>query len=236
MKVNLIAHTQLNWLGGWGAMMDAGYSPHAYFEAPADELAEFSGRLCYEAWNRPNPATATNQSYVANILDHKHFSVLEHASATFLIEGVSRSLTHELVRHRHFSFSQVSQRYVSHADRAVVKPPAMNEAEWYEVSVIRERSLEAYKNIVANMRARGIDKKTANGAARAVLPEATSTSLVMTGNHRSWREFVDKRYSKYADVEIRNLAGQILAQLKKVAPNIYQDLEVKDDFEANPVR
>lgn len=217
-------------------MMDAGYVPHAHFEASADELAEFAGRLCYEAWNRPNPATATNQSYIANILEHKHFSVIEHSSATFLIEGVSRSLTHELVRHRHFSFSQVSQRYVNHADRAVVRPPAMDDYEWMDVLDVADMARRAYEGIVESMRDRGVDKKTAHGAARAVLPEATSTSLVMTGNHRSWREFVDKRYSKYADVEIRNLAGLILVELKKVAPNIYQDLEVQDEFEANPVQ
>src|SRR5262249_31490582 len=75
-------------------------------------LAEFAGRACYQSWNKPNPATATNQGYLRHILDVGHLSVLEHGVVTMYLTGVSRSLTHELIRHRHFSYSQLSQRYV----------------------------------------------------------------------------------------------------------------------------
>ena len=75
-------------------------------------LAEFAGRACYESWHKPNPATATNAGYLRHILEVGHLSVLEHGSVTLYLRGVSRSLTHELVRHRHLSFSQLSQRYV----------------------------------------------------------------------------------------------------------------------------
>ena len=89
------------------------------FEAPSDiawdtdadggqALAEFAGRACYESWHKPNPKTATNAGYLRHILEVGHLSVIEHATATFYITGVSRSLTHELIRHRHFSFSQLS--------------------------------------------------------------------------------------------------------------------------------
>lgn len=88
---------------------DNGYHPYSQ---DADDLAEQAGRLCYLSWNRPNPATATNKGYLANIIAQGHFSVLEHASATFYIDGVTRNFTHELIRHRHLSFSEVSQRYV----------------------------------------------------------------------------------------------------------------------------
>src|SRR5678809_1358941 len=77
-----------------------------------DELAEAAGRLCYLSWERPNPDTATNEGYLTNIIAQRHFSVLEHASASFYIDGFTRNFTHELIRHRHLSFSEVSQRYV----------------------------------------------------------------------------------------------------------------------------
>src|ERR1700754_537372 len=85
-------------------------------------LAEFAGRACYQSWKKPNPATATNAGYLKHILEVGHLSVIEHANATFYITGVSRSLTHELIRHRHFSFSQLSQRYVPAGEAVMVEP------------------------------------------------------------------------------------------------------------------
>src|SRR5690242_2070720 len=75
-------------------------------------LVEFAGRACYQSWSKPNPKTATNAAYLQHIIDVGHFSVLEHASVSFYITGISRSCTHELIRHRHFSYSQLSQRFV----------------------------------------------------------------------------------------------------------------------------
>ena len=102
------------------------------FRAPADvpwdtdadggqALVEFAGRACYQSWSKPNPRTATNASYISHIVEVGHFSVLEHASVSFYITGVSRSCTHELIRHRHFSYSQLSQRYVPEDDARVVR-------------------------------------------------------------------------------------------------------------------
>jgi thymidylate synthase ThyX len=104
-----------------------------HFEAPADvpwetdtgggeALAEFAGRACYQSWKKPNPSTATNAGYLRHILEVGHLSVLEHGSVSFYLSGVSRSLTHELIRHRHFSYSQLSQRYVPERDAAMVEP------------------------------------------------------------------------------------------------------------------
>ena len=104
-----------------------------HFEAPDDvpwstdadggqALAEFAGRACYQSWNKPNPATATNAGYLRHILEVGHLSVLEHGAVTFYFTGVSRSFTHELIRHRHFSYSQLSQRYVPERDAAMVEP------------------------------------------------------------------------------------------------------------------
>ena len=90
-------------------------------------LVEFAGRACYQSWSKPNPRTATNAAYLRHIIDVGHFSVLEHASVSFYITGISRSCTHELIRHRHFSYSQLSQRYVPEHDSQVVLPPGMED-------------------------------------------------------------------------------------------------------------
>src|SRR6266705_2597291 len=95
---------------------DVPWSPDA---EGGEALAEFAGRACYQSWSKPNPATATNAGYLAHILDVGHLSVLEHGTVTFYFTGVSRSFTHELIRHRHFSYSQLSQRYVPERDAAM---------------------------------------------------------------------------------------------------------------------
>lgn len=105
---------------------------HSDTDVPAQAIAEFAGRICYlsfgpdaglEGGHRLIPGRTTNQEYLTNILRTGHGSVLEHAVWTFLFEGVSRALTHELVRHRHFSYSQLSQRYVDESDVAFVLRP-----------------------------------------------------------------------------------------------------------------
>ncbi|MER7167245.1 FAD-dependent thymidylate synthase, partial [Micromonospora sp. NPDC000207] len=114
--VHLIGWTHFNAplmenLTGWSTDADGGQA-----------LAEAAGRACYQSWKKPNPATATNAGYLAHILEIGHLSVLEHGSVTFYFTGVSRSFTHELIRHRHFSYSQLSQRYVPERDAAMVEP------------------------------------------------------------------------------------------------------------------
>jgi len=90
-------------------------------------LLEFAGRACYQSWSKPNPKTATNAGYLRHIIDVGHFSVLEHASVSFYITGISRSCTHEVIRHRHFSYSQLSQRYVPENESQIVVPPGMED-------------------------------------------------------------------------------------------------------------
>lgn len=198
-------------------------------------LAEFAGRACYQSWGKPNPATATNAGYLAHILDVGHFSVLEHGSVTFYISGVSRSLTHELVRHRHFSYSQLSQRYVPERDAAVVEPDVIAEDPILHEKFLAasEASVRAYTELLEGLEKRFADvadptarRKQARQAARAVLPNATETRIVVTGNYRAWRHFITMRASEYADVEIRRLAVECLKQLQRVAPNIFADFTI----------
>lgn len=224
MKVVLVASTQFH--GASAFSSDWHYGEGV---ADADLLAEASGRLCYMSWHKPNPATATNAGYVANIIDHKHFSVLEHGSATFLVEGVSRSLTHELIRHRQLSFSELSQRYVDVEDARFIVPPGFAKDDEDEavarvyLADAAQEARSAYRFIVRQLESKGLKRKQAREAARAVMPNCTETKIVVTGNMRAWREVIQKRYHVAADAEIRELAGEILRQLKLIAPSTFQD-------------
>jgi thymidylate synthase (FAD) len=198
-------------------------------------LTEFAGRACYQSWSKPNPRTATNAAYIRHIIDVGHFSVLEHASVSFYITGLSRSCTHELIRHRHFSYSQLSQRFVPERDSQVVLPPGIDgDAELQEFLLkAADTSREAYATLLAKLEAKFADepnavlrRKQARQAARAVLPNATETRIVVTGNYRAWRHFIAMRASEHADVEIRRLAIAFLRQLADLAPAVFADFQV----------
>jgi thymidylate synthase (FAD) len=214
-------------------------------EVAGEALAEFAGRLCYlsfgedaglEGGHKTIPGRTTNESYLGNILSVKHGSVLEHAVWSLLFEGISRSLTHELVRHRAgFGFSQLSQRYVDESTIGFVLPPEIEEGtRAYEVWVRScEQSAQGYRELLAAMTEQVGDsgtatmrKKRARQAARAVLPNCAETKIVVTGNARAWRHFCEMRGSSSADVEIRNLAVATLARLREEAPHIFGDMNI----------
>lgn len=198
-------------------------------------LVEFAGRACYQSWSKPNPRTNTNAAYLRHVIEVGHLSVLEHATATFYITGISRSCTHELIRHRHFSYSQLSQRFVPEDDSNVVLPPAV-EGDPELTDLVRaatDASRAAYVELLDKLEAKLADvpnavlrRKQARQAARAVLPNATETRIVVTGNYRAWRHFIAMRASEHADVEIRRLAIECLRQLADVAPSIFGDFDI----------
>jgi thymidylate synthase (FAD) len=217
-----------------------------HFEAPSDvawttdadggqALAEFAGRACYQSWSKPNPSTASNAGYLRHILEVGHLSVLEHGTVSFYLTGVSRSLTHELIRHRHFSYSQLSQRYVPERDAAMVEPEVIAadpdlHALFTEAAAA---SVKAYEELLEGLEKRFADvanatlrRKQARQAARAILPNATETRIVVTGNYRAWRHFIAMRATEHADVEIRELAVECLRQLQREVPNVFGDFEI----------
>lgn len=222
MKVQLLAHTRVDAVG---VFMPETW-PDEQEVGDMDALAEYAGRSCYESFHRPNPATAKNDDYLAHILDSNHVSVLEHASASFYITGVSRTLTHELVRHRHLSPSQRSQRYVDEGDALLVVPVDLTVSQTLtdRLRAHHEASLELYGEAVDELTARGLPRKAARGAARAFLLNATETRIVMSGNLRAWRDFLGKRWHVAAEAEIQQLAGLILGQLRLIAENAVQDI------------
>lgn len=209
-----------------------GWEPEAL---PGGELlVEFGGRACYRSW--ANPAKRTHRGYVGNILAHKHFSVTEHAVFSFWIQGVSRSLSHEMVRHRHLSPSQESQRYVMDKEiNAVVPPAIIGDFELEErFRADFQTALVSYCFMLDKLEAKfafnpdpTARKKQAREAARCLLPNATETRFLMTGNIRSWREFFEKRANTHADAEICRLAVAIFKTLQPEAPDLLQDMEVK---------
>ncbi|MCU1678035.1 MAG: thyX [Frankiales bacterium] len=198
-------------------------------------LAEFAGRACYQSWSKPNPATASNAGYLRHILEVGHLSVLEHGSVTFYLTGISRALTHELIRHRHFSYSQLSQRYVPERDAAMVIPDVIGDDEelraLYEEAA--DNALASYTKLLEGLEKKFADvasptlrRKQARQAARMVLPNATETRIVVTGNYRAWRHFIAMRATEHADVEIRELAVACLRELMKVAGNAFADFTI----------
>jgi thymidylate synthase (FAD) len=203
--------------------------------AGGQALVEFAGRACYQSWSKPNPATATNAGYLRHILEVGHLSVLEHGTVTFYITGISRSLSHELIRHRHFSYSQLSQRYVPERKAAMVEPEVIAaDPELHEKFLqATAASVAAYSELLEVLNEKFADepkatlrRKQARQAARAVLPNATETRIVVTGNYRAWRHFIAMRASEHADVEIRALAVECLRQLQKAVPNVFGDFDI----------
>ncbi|GGM58144.1 FAD-dependent thymidylate synthase [Dactylosporangium sucinum] len=217
-----------------------------HFEPPGDvpwetdaeggeALAEFAGRACYQSWSKPNPATATNAGYLRHILEVGHLSVLEHGSVTFYLQGVSRSFTHELIRHRHFSYSQLSQRYVPGREAAMVEPAVIAEDPALHKTFVEaaEAAQRAYNELLEGLEAKFADvaggtsrRKQARQAARSVLPNAAETRIVVTGNYRAWRHFVTMRATEAADVEIREVAVACLHELRRIAPSVFGDFTI----------
>lgn len=189
-------------------------------------LLEFAGRLCYESWDLPNEPTSTMPGYLKNIIKQGHESVLEHVSVTFYVEEVSRNLSHELIRHRHLSFSELSQRFVDMSEVNFVNPPALKTEQtpptW---SMAGSVEIEEYEETVDALRAKGKTRKQAREAARYFLPSGLETKFVVTGNLRAWRDVLKKRDSEHADAEMQELAKEIKRHLLKEYPDVFSDLE-----------
>lgn len=203
-------------------------------EVGAETLCEMAGRVCYMSFGQ---GRKTNREYLENILNVHHGSVLEHAAWNVIITGVSRSFTHELVRHRAgFGYSQLSQRYVDESTSDFIEPACI--AEDPELHAIWEESVRqshaAYCRLVEGLARKFKDepsntlrRKLARQAARSVLPNATETKIFVTANGRAWRHFIELRANEHAEIEIRAVAIMILRLLQKEAPNIFGDYTIR---------
>ena len=189
----------------------------------AERLIEAAGRTCYDTGERATDDSAGR--FIRMLISRGHLSVLEHAQASFRIKGVSRALTHQLVRHRLASYSQRSQRYVSEAGFPYVTPPAIAADE--EPKRVFDEAIENARAAYEKLMSLGVKREDA----RFVLPNATATEIVMSANFREWRHVVELRGHRSAQWEIRRLAVAILKILKEKAPATFGDFETdENDF------
>jgi len=202
-------------------------------EVGGEQLAEAGGRLCYLSFGK---GRRSNAEYIGNIIEQKHGSVLEHAVWNFIIAGVSRSFTHELVRHRAgWGYSQLSQRYVDESTANFVEPDIIAGDERLHAVWLRaiETSHQAYLELVEGLmeKLRHMEdgtqrRRLARQAARSVLPNATETMIFVTANARALRHFIELRGSEWAEVEIRKVALELLRIMQREAPNLFSDYEI----------
>lgn len=213
MKVTLLAHTP-----------------------DAEKTVATAAKLCYSASGIENIADGLDaeatEKFITMLSSLGHESPIEHISFTFGIEGVSRALTHQLVRHRIASYSQKSQRYVSENAFEYITPPAIAEDE--KSNALFDETMDmiqqCYEKISSALTDKyindGMDKKSATKKAaedaRFVLPNACETKIVVTMNARSLMNFFHHRCCERAQWEIRALADEMLRLVKEVAPSIFK--------------
>lgn len=206
------------------------------------ELCKVAGQLCYMSFGPNRTMSKDAKRYFDNIKSSGHGSVLEHANFTFLLYGMSRSLTHELVRHRHFSFSQVSQRYVSGKTLRFVERPEWQAdehlhlrfedrigraaQEYNELTEILLLDQQQGKQLLSAEAKTDLRKKVRQ-AARSCLPNETEAPIVVTGNARAWRHFLEMRASEHAEIEIRELATRVFLCLYQIDPILFGDYQLE---------
>ena len=175
-------------------------------------LLEVAGRSCYRSEPKDDPGR-----FLAARIREGHESIIEHASVTFDISGISRACSHQLVRHRLASYSQESQRYVDMRDPEFVIPPSIRENA--ESLRVWEEHMDRVQEAYRRLREQGVRKEDA----RFVLPNAAATRIVVTMNFRALRHFFSVRCHKAAQWEIRNLALEMLRQVHLLAPSVFGD-------------
>jgi thymidylate synthase (FAD) len=194
------------------------------------ELIAAAARLCYasDASGVLDGDADSSRRFVAMIKDMGHLSPLEHASFTFLVEGVSRAMTHQLVRHRLASYSQRSQRYVRHDTFDYVRPPAL-EGKTVEVNGEPVDAVAYFDETMALLadryqhlvQALGAEGETSNQDARYVLPNACETKIFVTMNARELLHFFAERLCRRAQWEIRGVAEQMLSLVRDACPAVF---------------
>jgi thymidylate synthase (FAD) len=190
-----------------------GVSTYLHGDSSSESLLEHAGRTCYRSVTKDNPG-----KFLKSRIGEGHESIIEHASVTFDIEGISRACSHQLVRHRIASYSQESQRYVDMSAPEFVVPPSIGGDP--EAAAVWEEFVSQVSRAYHRLRELGVRKEDA----RFVLPNATATRIIVTMNFRSLRHFFSVRLDKAAQWEIRALALEMLRQVHALAPSVFADL------------
>ena len=181
--------------------------------------ADFAGKIFADGLKD----VAKQEEFVRQVVSSGHESPLEHVKFTFAIEGVSRALTHQLVRHRIASYSQQSQRYVKETTFDYIIPPSVESDEEMkkEYVGIMHRIQDSYNNLLKLFEKKGKKGEVANQDARFVLPQATETKIVVTMNCRELKHFFEERCCTRAQWEIRMLAEEMLNICKRELPAVF---------------
>lgn len=222
LKVKLIAHTPQP------EKIIASAAKLCYSRVGIDEIME-------------NLTEENTQKFLNMLMDLGHESPIEHVNFTFAVEGVSRTLTHQLVRHRIASYSQQSQRYVKLEQFQYIVPPSIEMIPQAKELYIKamEEDQNTYNSLVEILmekhikrlltdgieenKAKRLAEKMAIEDARYVFPNACETKIVFTMNARSLFNFLRHRCCNRAQWEIKNLADEMLKQLKEVAPTVFKN-------------
>lgn len=188
-----------------------------------EECIEFAARVCYRSTHK----MGTDLSFVEKRIKQGHLGVLEHAHASFYLTGVSRALSHQLVRHRLFSYCQESQRLVSakEANCFVLPISIAGKAEAKEAYL---EHMDHVQKTMDKLLELGVPKEDA----RFVLPNATATSIVASGNFRVWFEFFKERLNKPAQWEIKEMSRLIWNTLRTHAPTVF----TRENLECVPLK
>lgn len=179
---------------------------------------------CYDS--KPKDIEASRKM-IRSLAKAGHEAMIEHAHATFKLSGVSRTLTHELVRHRLFSFAQRSQRYVKENQPSYVTPDVLvgdcttQDGKLSEAKIVFETAMQDAWEAYSKLLELGLKPEDA----RFVLPNACTTEIVVSGNFREYRNFLKLRLSPRAQWEIRKAANIILDKLYEIAPSCFEDLK-----------
>jgi thymidylate synthase (FAD) len=209
----------------------------------AENLIEVAGRVCYLSFGeRQSPKS--NREYIRHLIVHGHESVLEHASWTFLLTGVSRGFSHQLVRHRvGFAFSQLSQQYVDHGAAEIVMPEVIKDdplvADLWQAAI--DSSFESYRALLAALESSPTDLaprerlRLRRTAARSVLPAAVETKIAFSANARAIRHFLATRGGVEGDEEMRIVSAALFAAVRSEAPSVFEDFSVEQLSDGLPV-
>src|SRR5215208_5872609 len=209
----------------------------------SSQLCKTAGQTCYMSFGPRRTTNENAASYIERLTSAGHGSVLEHSSFSFLLYGISRSVTHELVRHRAgIGVSQVSQRYVSGVVlRFVERPEYQEDEELHRLFEERaDRAAAEYGEMADRLLERqgcgssvlSADYKTdarkkVQQTARSVLPNETEAPMVFTANVRALRHIIEMRADEHAESEIRNLAIRVFLCLNVADPILFGDYELQ---------
>ena len=233
MKVTVIAETKLT-LEFYELEQVKRARPDQLQGTDSEVLAEFAGRVCYDSFG----VGRDSDGFAANIVEHKHFNVLYHPHYSLFIEGVSRNLSHELVRHHvGFSPSQRSTRYCDESESPVVHHPqvqaildeegGMKADLLFDLAELTGEGRDTYRRVIDKLKERGLDRKTAQGAAARYLPNGIETELVWSGNLYAFTSMLERRTALVADEEFRLLGVEMLRKLTAKAPRYFRPLAIK---------